>query len=65
MVVGIPQVHCAVDFFPYAILIFSAVDKYLNCATFSADVLLVFMYCDFVEQFVNSCDRNIYLAIYF
>ena len=55
----------AVDFFPYQILIFSVVDKYLNCATFSVDVLLVFRYSDIVQHFVNSCDRNVYLAVYF
>ena len=48
MVVGIPQVPSAVDFFPYAIFILSVIDKYLNCATFSVDVILVFMYGDFV-----------------
>ena len=48
MVVGIPQMPSAVDFFPYAIFIFSVADKYLNCATFSVDVILVFVYCDFV-----------------
>jgi len=58
-------VHSAVDFFPYAILIFSVVDKYLNCATFSAEVLLVFKYCGFLQHFLNSCDRNVYLAVYF
>ena len=39
MLVGIPQVHFAVDFFPYTILIFIVVDKYLDCAMFLADVL--------------------------
>jgi len=63
MVVGIPQVHSAVDFFPYLILIFSVVDKYLNFATFSKDVLLVFIYCHFVQHFANSCDRNVYIDI--
>jgi len=56
-VAGIPQVRsAAVDFFLSLFWYVMVIHKYSNFATFSKDLLHVFMYCDFVLRAVQGTE---------